>query len=288
MSDKKKIKKVLKTIKPVTLQNIKNSYALEKEYYKRLKELSVKINKSVLWWAMARYNKSFDKNVAKQLSFEFNQLLNEWDKKTEAIANFIARKMAKNTEKYVNLKFTQQNKDFNINVRTKAIKNQLQAIYEKNYGLIRTLPSEIIERYRSAFLNNIGSFDREAIYKQARTFMGISNRRAKTIARDQTHKAVSGYTQARAQQLGFEYYQWVTAGDERVSRGYGGHRVLNDRIYKYSEPTAIIDTYGNKGHPSTRVNCRCNQVSVIPQPNQEFKLVKDSLAGDYYILIEKN
>lgn len=250
-----KIKKVLKQIKPTTLQNIKSSFALEKDYYKKLKDLSTQINKSVLWWAMSRYNKTFDKNVAKQLSFEFNELLNEWDKKTEAIANFIARKMAKNTEKYVNLKFTAQNKDFNINARTKAIKNQLQAIYEKNYGLIKSIPSEIIERYRSAFLNNIGSFDREAIYKQAKTFQGISNRRAKTIARDQTQKAVSGYTQARAQQLGFEYYQWVTAGDERVSTGKGGHKVLNGRIYKYSEPGAIVDNYGNKGHPSTRVNC---------------------------------
>lgn len=282
-----KIKNILKQIKPTTLKNIKSSYALEMDYYKKLKDLSIKINKSVLWWAMARYNKTFNKNISKQLSFEFNELLNEWEKKTDFIADALAKKISKNTEKYVNLKFTAQNKDFNINTRTQAIKNQLQAIYEKNYGLIKTIPSEIIERYRSAFLNNIGSFDREAIYKQAKTFQGISNRRAKTIARDQTQKAVSGYTQARAQQLGFEYYQWVTAGDERVSTGKGGHRTLNARIYKYSEPTAIVDSYGNKGHPSTRVNCRCTQVSIIPQPNQEFKLIKDSVAGDYYILVEK-
>lgn len=282
-----KIKNILKQIKPTTLKNIKSSYALEMDYYKKLKDLSIKINKSVLWWAMARYNKTFNKNISKQLSFEFNELLNEWEKKTDFIADALAKKISKNTEKYVNLKFTAQNKDFNINTRTKAIKNQLQSIYERNFGLIKTLPSEIIERYRSAFLNNIGSFDREAIYKQAKTFQGISNRRAKTIARDQTQKAVSGYTQARAQQLGFEYYQWVTAGDERVSTGKGGHRVLNGRIYKYSEPTAIIDSYGNKGHFSTRTNCRCVGVSIIPQPNQEFKLIKDSVAGDYYILVEK-
>lgn len=284
----KKIKKVLKPLKPATLKNIQSSRALEKYYYLKLKELSEKINKSVLWWSMAKYNKTFDKNVSKQLTFEFNQLLNDWDKKTEAIADFIAKQMAKNTEKYVNLKFTEQNKDFNLKNRTKGIKNQLQAIYEKNYGLIKTIPSEIIERYKSVFLNNIGSFDREAIYKQAKTFLKISNRRAKTIARDQTQKAVTGYTQARAEQLGFEYYQWVTSGDERVSKGKGGHSVLNDRIYKYSEPTAIIDSYGNKGHVSNRVNCRCVGVSVIPKPNQEFKLIKDSVAGDYYILVEKS
>lgn len=276
-----------KKLKPKTLQNIKSSYALEKDYYIRIRDLSKQINKSVLWWALARYNKTFNKNVAKQLSFEFRDLLNEWEKKTESIADFIAKRISKNTEKYVNLKFTSQNKDFNINTKTKAIKNQLQAIYEKNYALIKSIPSEIIERYRSAFLNNIGSFDREELFKQARTFEGISRRRAKTIARDQTQKAVSGYTQARAVQLGFEYYQWATSHDERVSTGKGGHKILDGRIYKYSEPTAIIDSYNTKGHPSYRVNCRCSQISVILEPNQELKRVKDSVAGDYYILTEK-
>lgn len=237
---------------------------------------------------MARYNKNFDKNISKQLSFEFNSLLNEWEKKVDSMAKFIAKKMTRNSEKYVNLKFIEQNKDFALNTKTQMIKNQLQAIYEKNYSLIKSLPSEIIERYRSAFLNNIGSFDREEIFKQAKIFNGISTRKARTIARDQTQKAVSGYTQARAQQLGFEYYQWVTAGDERVSTGKGGHHNLNNRIYKYSDPTAIIDSYGTKGHPSTRVNCRCVQVSIIPQVGQDFKLIKDGVAGDYYIIVEKN
>ena len=98
---------------------------------------------------------------------------------------------------------------------------------------------------------------------------------------------MSNYTQARAQQLGFDYYQWVTSQDERVSIGMGGHKYLNGRIYKYSEPTAKIDAYSNCGHPGQRINCRCTQVSIIPAPNQEFKKVKDAVSGDYYILVEK-
>lgn len=81
---------------------------------------------------------------------------------------------------------------------------------------------------------------------------------------------------------------WVTANDERVSTGKGGHKQLNGRIYRYDTPTAIIDSYGNKGHCSERVNCRCTQVSVILEPSQEFKKIKDSLNGDYYIITNKD
>ena len=269
------------------LPKIKSNFALENDYKRKLQTFSNEINRSVLYWALARYNKTFDKNVSKQLAFEFDELLRDWGKRADNLAKNLAKKFTRNTEKYVNLKFASFDESFNIKNKTQGVKNQLQAIYERNLALIKTIPSEIIARYRSAFLNSIGSFDQEAIYKQAKTFKGISDRRARTIARDQAHKAISGYTQARAQQLGFEFYRWETAHDERVSKGEGGHKILNGRIYRYDTPTAVIDSYGNKGHCGDRVNCRCVAVSIIPQLNQEFKLIKDDNAGDYYIIVDK-
>lgn len=274
-----------KKIKPTTLKRIKPSFAIEKSFYNSLKKLSESINDSVIWWSMARYNKTFNKNVSKQLTFEFNKLLDKWQVKTDEIADKLAKRLSRNVEKYANYNFTSQNEAFNVLVRNKGVKNQLNAIYERNYNLIKSLPSEIIDRYRNAFLDNVGSFDREAIYKQAKIFKGISNRKAKLIARDQTQKAVVGYTQARAEQLGFKYYQWITAGDNRVSNE---HKHLNGRIYRYDKPSAIIDSYGNVGHPSQRVNCRCVQVSIILEPNQEAKLIRDNKNGDYYEIVKKD
>ena len=112
-------------------------------------------------------------------------------------------------------------------------------------------------------------------------------RRAKFIARDQTAKGIQSYNQARAESLGFEFYQWVTSKDERVSTGKGGHIHLDGRIYKYNEPTAIIDSYNTRGHTGQRPNCRCEAIAVLPNPNQEFKRVRDGNAGDYYILVDK-
>ena len=104
------------------------------------------------------------------------------------------------------------------------------------------------------------------------------------IARDQTQKAVSDFTQARSSQLGFTHYKWVTSHDERVSQE---HKHLDGRIYAYDNPTAIIDSYGNLGNPSQRPLCRCVCVSVILEHNQELKLIKDGKYGDYYVIKEK-
>lgn len=262
--------------------NFKTSKALERQYYSKLKDISEKINKSVLYWGLAKYNQTFNKNVSKQLTLEFNSLLKEWNEKVSTFSENLSKDITKNVEKYVNLKFINEDKDFDIKLKSKNVKDELQAIYESNLALIKTIPQNIIERYRISFLNNINNFDREAIYKMANSFNLISKRRAKVIARDQTQKAVVGYTQARAQQLGFQYYIWLTSNDERVSKGKGGHDKLNNRIYKYDNPTAIIDSYGNIGEPSKRVNCRCIAVPFILKPGVELILVKDSVAGDYY------
>ena len=279
-----KIKKILKKINPTTLKPIKSSYALENAFYKKLKKLTDKINRSVLYWSSATFNNNINKNLSKQLVFNFNDLLTEWDKRLKPLCETLASRNIKEIEKYANTQFKSQNISFNFKRRNKNINNQLLAGYERQLGLIKSLPNEIINNYKNFFLNNVGNLDREALYKQFRIIGGISNRRAKLIARDQTQKAVNAYTQARAEALGFNYYQWSTAGDSRVSRE---HKHLNGRIYKYGEPTAIIDSYGNIGKPGDRVNCRCLALSIIIQPGQEVKKVSDSVWGDYYILIEK-
>ena len=274
-----KVKARIKTLKP-----IKSPYAIERYYIKRLKSLSADINKSVLYWASARANKAKDKNISTQLAFEFNALLKDWERKSNDIGKFLAKKMALQVKSYVDGNLRIQNNAYTLKTLSQLSQNALNAIYNRNLALIQSIPQEIINRYRNAFLNSVNNFDREQMYKLAREYQGISIRRARMIARDQTQKAVSDFTQARSQQLGFKYYKWVTSRDERVSKE---HKHLDGRIYAYDNPTAIIDKYGNVGNPSQRVNCRCICVSVILELNQELKLIKDGKYGDYYVIKEK-
>ena len=274
-----KVKTRIKTLKP-----IKSPYAIERYYIKRLKSLSTDINKSVIYWASARANKAKDKNISTQLAFEFNALLRDWERKSNDIGKFLAKKMALQVKSYVDRNLRGQNNAYTLKTLSQLSQNVLNAIYSRNLALIQSIPQEIINRYRNAFLNSVNDFDREKMYKLAREYKAISLRRARMIARDQTQKAVSDFTQVRSQQLGFTHYRWVTSRDERVSQE---HKHLEGRIYAYDNPTAIIDKHKNIGHPSQRVNCRCHAVSVILDTNQELKLVKDANHGDYYVIRAK-
>lgn len=276
-----------KTIKPTTLRTPRENKALEQDYSSRLKKLTTDISKSFYYWTIATVNKNENKNIAKQLAFNFNDLIKRWDKKTNEFAKKEALRTVGQVQTFVNSNLKSQNPEFALKRSSKSIDNSLNAVYQRNYNLIKTIPQDIKERFESVFLNNVNNFDMEAIKKQVLTIDGIGKRRAETIARDQVHKAIGEYHSAREQALGFEYYEWQTSKDERVSSGKGGHRILEGRIYRYDTPSAVIDSYGNVGDPAQRVNCRCRRRAVILKPNQDVKLVKDSLHGDYYVIIEK-
>lgn len=279
--------------KNIKLKAIKSSVAIELDYKKRLIAFTKQINKSLNRWVIARLAKG-EGTPAKQLTFELNALNDEWLKKASAWGKGVANRLNKEISSYVDLNIQNQLKESVLKnlsplytIKSEKVTNALASAYERNLYLIKSIPSKIIDDYRQGFLNAISNFDREALKKMALNYQGISVRRAKFIARDQTAKGIQSYNQARAESLGFEFYQWITSKDERVSTGKGGHIHLDGRIYKYNEPTAIIDSYNTRGHTGQRPNCRCEAIAVLPNPNQEFKRVRDGNAGDYYILVEK-
>lgn len=272
-------KKITKTPK------IKGNKAIERLYKNSLQDFSKKVNKSFRWWILSKFNKADNNPKATVLKKEFERLIKYWEGKADDYSTKLSKRVVNQIKNYVDFKYSKGG--FKVVKKDKNLTNELNSHIIQNQALIKSIPADVMLRYQSTFFNAINSFDREALEKQSRTIEGISFRRARTIARDQTHKALVGYINARSQKIGVEFYEWVTSEDERVSTGDGGHRQLNGRIYRYDDATAVVDAYGNKGHPSDRVNCRCVPVSVFLEPNQAVQLVKDSRSGDYYKIIEK-
>lgn len=268
-----------KTFKSLKTSRVYRSQ--EKAYYNRLKMFSYRVNASLMYWLMSAAKR---KDTAKQINKEIDRLKTYWNKKASKLARVLPKKTANSIEKFVNLKLSKQSSEFSLKESSRMVQNELNAILERNAALIKTIPNEIIERYRSEILNNVSNLNQEALIKTFKSFNLISNRRASTIARDQVQKAINDLQNAKAQQLGFNYYIWHTAQDSRVS---DEHKRLEGRIYSYSNPTAIIDSYGNVGHTASRVNCRCYAEPIQLLPNQELVLKKDSKAGDYYEIRNK-
>lgn len=279
-----------KPIKADILKPIKHSKALERQAKKEIMLFSEKINKSLKYWTLAQFNK-FNRNevnnISTTLKVEFNALKKQWGKVANDFSKVYAKRIERGVKNYVDSNYLAQNADYKLKGVSSKGKDILKATYLQNIALIKSIPNDIMQRYENAFYNSVASFDGSSIEKLAKNISRISNNRAKFIARDQTSKAIESFSMARANQLGFEFYEWQTSQDERVSTGKGGHRQLDGRLYRYDQPSAVIDSYGNKGHPTQRPNCRCVSVAVILKPNQSVELVKDSQNGDYYRIVEK-
>ena len=176
----------------------------------------------------------------------------------------------------------------NLSVSGEYYEQIMNAVINENLTLIKSIPQEVLKEMQVALSQGIISGNQKELIKNLKRIKGVSKDRAVFIARDQIHKAVESFKQVQNTALGIEYYEWLTADDERVSSGLGGHRQNNHRIFKYGSNEAIISHSNKRGYyygkPGDRPNCRCIAVGVILDTNE--KIIK-SPDGYGYKIIKK-
>ena len=271
-----------KTPKPKTLAPMKSSIAIERKLSRALTRFSNSVNRSVFKYILSELK--MERNIPQAFFNSLDNLQARLTQTAKDIGAATTNGFIASIEKLVNASYKRQGLEFSIMGRSEIVEKTIFKSYNSILDLIVSIPSQIVGAYKQELLNGVGDFNRERIAQIAENIGGVSRRKAELIARDQTHKATTNYAMARASSLGFDYYVWDTSHDERVSTGKGGHKQLQGRIYRYDKDTAIVDSYGNVGHCGSRVNCRCVPLTLMLEPNQKLKLVKDAYAGDYYVI----
>lgn len=261
---------------------MKSSIAIERKLSKTLARFSNSVNRSVFKYILSELK--MERNIPQAFFNSLDNLQARLTQTAKDIGAATTNGFIASIEKLVNASYKRQGLEFSIMGRSEIVEKTIFKSYNSILDLIVSIPSQIVGAYKQELLNGVGDFNRERIAQIAENIGGVSRRKAELIARDQTHKATTNYAMARASSLGFDYYVWDTSHDERVSTGKGGHRQLQGRIYRYDKDTAIVDSYGNVGHCGSRVNCRCVPLTLMLEPNQKLKLVKDAYAGDYYVI----
>lgn len=139
---------------------------------------------------------------------------------------------------------------------------------------------ELITSIKNDFINDIGSnvftnykkgFRHGELINEIRERGNVSYSRAKLIARDQTAKINADLEEERNKKLGFDIYKWKGAADARER---DSHRVLNNMLCKYSDPTVYSDDEGKTwkkrasikafiGKCGSDYQCRCLAIPYI-------------------------
>lgn len=163
------------------------------------------------------------------------------------------------------------NRELGVDVGEVLEKESLTSVINKsiveNVKLIKSVPIEFFERVEKTVLTgvtqgkSVRQIQREIFTtgKNAKVVgdLGITQRRAKLIAVDQTNKLNGAITMRRQLALGIKQYEWRTVGDNRVRPA---HRELNGQIFDWVGGNQPPDGL----HPGQPIRCRCQAKAIIP------------------------
>ena len=108
--------------------------------------------------------------------------------------------------------------DYSYMINREGLSEFKSLAIEENAKLIKNLSQDYLERSQTIINEGIMGGQRPgAIAKQLSEQIGVADRRAKLIARDQVSKINSDITRRRFDSIGVTHFRWVTSKDERVS-----------------------------------------------------------------------
>lgn len=144
-------------------------------------------------------------------------------------------------------------------------RDYLEAATFQNAMLITSIPAQYLEQVQNIVMTNMRAGMRPSYIEQALSQQfGVTSRRAKMIARDQTAKVQGEINKRKQQAAGFLYFKWVDSHDQRVRHR---HREIADKVTDYGKGVYRWDDLplSDKGEPiqpGSDYQCRCVAVAV--------------------------
>lgn len=178
----------------------------------------------------------------------------------EVVVKRIGDDVADHNKAELNKQFT-AGLGFDLLASEPYLAEQLDLFAADNVRLIRKLSTEAAEELRGIIVRAVRTgADLQSVQQQIEARVGVTEKRAALLARDQVGSLNAELTQLRHTQNGVTEYGWSTAGDERVRPG---HAALEGTTQKYSAPPIVDPRTGKRAHPGEDINCRCVAVPKL-------------------------
>lgn len=144
------------------------------------------------------------------------------------------------------------------------------ALQSEQVALIKSIPTDAAKKVQEWTKQGLADGTRyEEIAKRIfEEIGGVTRSRAELIARTETARARTNFTQARARSVGSPGYIWHTVGDGRVRPM---HAALDKTYHDWNDPPVCdISSSGPlRSHPGAIFNCRCWAEPVWPKSEYE-------------------
>lgn len=131
-----------------------------------------------------------------------------------------------------------------------------------NVALIKSISHQYLNGVQQAVMRSITTGNGlQELIPYLQKHRGITYRRARMIAYDQTRKAFNGISRGKMDRLGIKKYEWLHSGGSNEPRKL--HIKLSGHIFSLDDPPVIDEDTGERGIPGQLVNCGCRMLPVI-------------------------
>lgn len=198
-------------------------------------------------------------DIFQQIDYISDQLL----KPIENFANTASKLFVENITK-VNKERLQKsfNQAFGFSVpaliKDEGIGGAVESAISENVDLIKTIPKQyfagIKQLIGQGMTEGKTAADIRNTLRSNKDIYGITERRVRLIARDQTSKINGQLTEIRATEAGSTKYIWIGREDDLERKT---HRANNNKTFLWSKPPP------KTGHPGADYQCRCYAKLII-------------------------
>lgn len=265
-------------------------YAMQLQYRKELYALIEGMDKDFRTILKIYRNKQNqiamdDAMLSTDIQDKIKKLGNKWQNRFNSYAEQQSKKRVEKSLKQADSQlktvlaayFTLQGLIDIFNTKPQSLTQVMKVNTEENISLVKSIPEQYIKRVQTMVtnaMNNAGGW--VDLRGQIIKTKGITLRRAKMIARDQTNKVFNAVTLRRFEQLGITKVKWKHSHADKDPRHYhirqwdgesgltDGHpNGLDGFIFDISDPPIIDEKTGERGFPGKLINCSCMMIPII-------------------------
>ncbi len=196
-------------------------------------------------------------------------ILNALYKKFTKIFNekglFATKSMVNNTENTVSSNLNQSFKELSggLTIKTSDIsprtKSLMKASINESTSLIKSISSNYLEKVSGQVYRSITSGQGlKDLIPFLEKIKGVTKRRAKNIALDQTRKTYSNVAENKMKEAGVTHFEWVHSGGGAEPRKE--HLAHDGKVFAFDD----LPLYnGMPDYPSRQPFCRCSSRPII-------------------------
>lgn len=255
--------------KNIVCKPIIANWSLSNYYIAQLNRLIKAMTKNIIQDTAKIYAITINKKnvqIVNTVNTQINILMQNWDNIFNKYAKIQAKQFVENIDLDVQKQLkTSIQSSTNNNLIVKFDASNKKALFAKqatikdNVNLIKNIPEKAKLQIQNS-INEAMQHGRDWNYleKELKNIGLFTERRAKTIAKDQIFKTTSVVSHARQEELGITKQSWDYTYISKEPRQ--SHKRANGKIYDIKKG-CLID--GEYIFPSQKINCKCGSAPVL-------------------------